>query len=83
MVKSQSEACENLKVDIFQYTLTCKGIKFYRTQAKFIRMNLEELFLITRIFSLKIEKYHNFKLAYGNVCDILKSLVFYFASIDA
>lgn len=36
-----------------------------------------------RVFSLNIEKHHNFKLAYSSVCDFLKSPDSNFASIDA
>lgn len=45
-------------------------------------MNLEEIFLISRVFSFKIEKHHKMKVAYAKTCDFLKSLVCDFATID-
>lgn len=66
----------------FQYTLVLKGVDYDKTQDDFIRMNPKELFLIIRILSLKIEKYHHFKLSYGRVCDYLRFLVRDYASID-
>lgn len=44
-----------------------KGVEYDRTQAYFSYMNPYKVYFITRVFSLNIEKHHNFKLAYSNV----------------
>lgn len=46
-------------------------------------MNPEEIFLISRVFKNKIEKYQKMKPSYARACDFLKSLVCDFVTIDA
>lgn len=71
------------KTPSFTNTLLFATKLIQEYQADFPQMNLEELFLIARVFNLKIEKYHNLKIAYGKVCYYLRSLVCDFISIDA
>lgn len=42
----------------FQYMLSCINKEYHHTQANFVFMNHEEIFLIPRVFQNKIEKYH-------------------------
>ena len=45
-------------------------------------MNLEEIFLIARVFKLKAEKYPKMNIAFENACVFLKALVCDFGKID-
>lgn len=71
-----------LKSEFFQYTLSRGGCNYIRTQADFVFMNPDEIFLIARVFQLKAEKYPKMKIEFERACEVLKALVCDFRKID-
>lgn len=71
-----------MKTDFVQYTLTTRGIDYVRTQADFLCMNPEEIFLIARVFSVKDDKYPKVKIECEKMCEFLRALVCNFGKID-
>lgn len=61
----------------------CYGIEYHINQADFVFTNLEEIFLITKVFRNKIEKHHKMKPIYARACDFIKSLACDFQPVDA
>ena len=52
-----------MKTKFYQYTLTRRGDEYIRTQANFVCINPEEIFLIARMFQLKADKYPKMNIA--------------------
>lgn len=65
----------------FQYTLSCYDKEYHRTQANFVFMN-PEVFLITRVFQLKVLKHKKMEHDYLRVADFLRAYVCDFGKID-
>ena len=72
-----------MKSKFFQYTISCRGCDYIRTQTEFVFLIMEEIFLIARVFQLKAEKYPKMKISFEMACEFIKSLVCDFGKIDA
>lgn len=72
-----------MKTEFIQYTMTRRKHDNVRTQADFPCMNLEEVFLIAKVFQHKSEKHQKMKIALERANTSLKETVCDFAKIDA
>ena len=64
-----------MKAGFIQYTLTRREHDYVRTQADFPSMNLEEVFLIAKVFQHKSEKHPKMKIALERANTFLKETV--------
>ena len=60
----------------------CFGKQYYRTQVDFLKIYPEELFLVSKVFSHKVEKHHKMKTPYLRVGTYLQSQLGDFTTID-
>ena len=61
-----------MKLEFIQYTLTRKEHDYVRSKADFTCMNLEEIFLIAKVFQNKAEKHPKMLIALERANNILK-----------